>query len=153
MNSNNLRVNECRFCKEINDISQNIIDPFFVIKLKTGYVSLGHNQYYKGYCQFISNIHASELHELDNELKKQFLIEMSYVGEVIYRAFTPQKLNLELLGNTHSHLHWHIIPRYKNDILPTIPAWNNPETLINLQDIQCVSMAKCILMQIKSDVC
>jgi diadenosine tetraphosphate (Ap4A) HIT family hydrolase len=127
--NNNLKINRCIFCKEINDISQNIINPFFVLKLKTGYVSLGYNQYYKGYCLFISKVHASELHKLDNKFKKQFLIEMSLVGEVICKVFKPKKLNIELLGNTHSHLHWHLLPRYKNDILPKIPVWNNPNFL------------------------
>lgn len=121
----------CLFCQEIESIKNNKINPFFVIKLKTGYVSIGHNQYYRGYCLFISKVHASELHELDKELKKNFLIEMAVVEEVIYTTFKPKKINIELLGNSHSHLHWHIIPRYIKDILPKIPIWNNPEFLMN----------------------
>ena len=115
MGDNNFMVKDCIFCQEIEDIKHNKIDPFFVTELKTGYVSLGHNQYYRGYCLFISKIHASELHKLDSEFKKQFLIEMALVGEVIHTSFQPKKINIELLGNSHPHLHWHIIPRYKND--------------------------------------
>src|SRR3989338_949401 len=131
MGDNNFMVKDCIFCQEIEDIKHNKIDPFFVTELKTGYVSLGHNQYYRGYCLFISKIHASELHKLDSEFKKQFLIEMALVGEVIHTSFQPKKINIELLGNSHPHLHWHIIPRYKHDILPKIPVWNNSEFLKN----------------------
>lgn len=121
----------CIFCEEIDRIKNNITDPYFVVKLETGYVSIAHNQYYEGYCLFISNIHASELHEIDMATRKQFLNEMVLVGEAIFNAFKPRKLNIELLGNSESHVHWHIIPRYKNDRLPKIPAWNNPEFLMN----------------------
>ncbi len=121
----------CLFCQEIENIKNNKINPFFVIELKTGYVSIGHNQYYRGYSLFLSKIHADELHQLDHEFKKQFLIDMAFLAESIYKSFKPKKLNYELLGNTQSHLHWHIIPRYKNDPSPKIPVWNNPEFLKN----------------------
>lgn len=122
---------DCSFCREIENIKNNKIDTFFVKELETGYVSIGHNQYYRGYCLFVSKIHASGLHELDKKLKKKFLIEMATVEEVIHTAFKPKKINIELLGNSYSHLHWHIIPRYKKDVLPKIPVWNNPEFLMN----------------------
>lgn len=40
---------------------------------------------------------------------------MSLVGEAVYNAFKPEKLNYELLGNGDAHLHWHIFPRVTND--------------------------------------
>lgn len=53
----------------------------------------------------------------------KFLKEMSLVAEAVYRAFKPNKLNYELLGNFNNHLHWHIIPRYNNDPSPKRPIW------------------------------
>ncbi len=121
-------VKSCVFCQEIEcpTLSR---DAYFVTELKTGYVSFGYNQYYNGYCLFISNVHATELHELENEVKRQFLFEMSLVAETISTTFKPRKLNIELLGNSHAHLHWHIFPRYKDDPYPKIPVWNNESFL------------------------
>jgi diadenosine tetraphosphate (Ap4A) HIT family hydrolase len=51
---------------------------------------------------------------------------MAHVAEAVFRAFAPRKLNYELLGNSVSHLHWHIFPRYDNDPNPQWPVWNNP---------------------------
>ena len=48
---------------------------------------------------------------------------MSLVGEAVFDAFQPSKLNYEMLGNTDGHLHCHIFPRYKNDPLPKMPVW------------------------------
>jgi diadenosine tetraphosphate (Ap4A) HIT family hydrolase len=33
--------------------------------------------------------------------------------------------NYELLGNSVSHLHWHLFPRYADDHNPAWPVWNN----------------------------
>ncbi len=49
------------------------------------------------------------------------------VAEAVFRAFGPRKLNYELLGNSVSHLHWHLIPRYADDPIPRLPLWSNPD--------------------------
>jgi len=35
----------------------------------------------------------------------------------------PQHVNVESLGNVMPHLHWHVIPRYKNDGRWGSPIW------------------------------
>ncbi len=54
---------------------------------------------------------------------------MADVAEAVFRAFEPRKLNYELLGNSVTHLHWHIFPRYDSDPNPRWPVWNNDEFL------------------------
>lgn len=120
--------NDCLICKRINLIKQKN-NPFFVAEMKTGFVVLGDNQYYRGYTIFLCKIHANELHELNQGFKKDFLNEMSIVAEAVYRAFKPKKLNYELLGNKDSHLHWHIFPRYLNDDNSTMPVWVNKKAM------------------------
>jgi diadenosine tetraphosphate (Ap4A) HIT family hydrolase len=122
-------IDKCSFCKETSDVINKNTSPYphFVIELETGYVSLGYRQYYKGYCVFICKEHGFELHKLPSEFRKKFLYEMTLVSEAVDRAFKPKKINYELLGNSYSHLHWHIFPRYKNDPKPKIPVWSNIE--------------------------
>lgn len=115
-------MNKCLICDRIEFIKQKK-NPYFVKELKTGYVVLGDFQYYRGYTLFLSKIHANELHELDKDLRLQFLEEMGLVAEAVYKAFKPLKLNYELLGNSDPHVHWHIFPRYKNDSNPKSPVW------------------------------
>lgn len=91
--------------------------------MKSGYVVICHHQFYKGYMLFLSKEHKKELHELDITTRQTFLMEMSLVAEAIYGAFQPRKLNYELLGNTDSHLHWHLIPRYDGESNINEPIW------------------------------
>jgi diadenosine tetraphosphate (Ap4A) HIT family hydrolase len=113
---------QCLVCERIKNI-QDKINPYFVTEFETGYVVLGDFQYFKGYTLFLCKQHKTELHQLESNFKMKFLQEMSMVAEAVFLAFKPKKLNYELLGNTVSHLHWHIFPRYDDDPVPGMPIW------------------------------
>lgn len=115
-------MDDCLICKKITLIKSGK-NPNLVKELKTGYVVLGDFQYYKGYTLFLSKTHVEELHELENSIMKKFLEEMAQVSKAVYQAFKPIKLNYEMLGNGDPHLHWHIIPRYKDDPNLKSPVW------------------------------
>jgi len=113
---------KCLICSRIANIKEGT-NPYFVKELETGYVVIGDFQFYKGYTLFLCKRHVAELHELPNDFRKKFLKEMSLVAEAVYKAFRPEKLNYELLGNTDRHVHWHIFPRYLDDPDPLKPVW------------------------------
>lgn len=116
---------KCLICERIELIkkSQN---KFFVKELPSGYVVLGDYQYYNGYTLLLSKTHTDELHKLTPEDRSQFLEDMALTAEAVYKAFQPNKLNYELLGNSDSHLHWHIFPRYKDDPQAESSVWVIP---------------------------
>ncbi|GAB4218906.1 MAG: HIT family protein [Candidatus Microgenomates bacterium] len=118
----------CKICEIISKIKKGL-NKNFIKEFNTGYLVLEDYQYFKGYVIFISKIHKQELHQLSYTYKKNFLLEMAYIAEIIYKIFKPKKINYELLGNKYSHLHWHIIPRYKNEKLNNKPIWIIPEDI------------------------
>ncbi|MEX0998989.1 MAG: HIT family protein [Thermodesulfobacteriota bacterium] len=91
------------------------VNPYFVKELQTGYVVIGDFQSYRGYTVFLCKQHCTEIHQLETKFKENFLLEMAEVAEAVFKAFKPDKLNYELLGNTDAHLHWHLIPRRRTD--------------------------------------
>lgn len=112
----------CLICDRIEKI-KNGTNAYFVKELDTGYVVIGDHQHFEGYTLFLCKEHKTELHFLDNNFKLKFLEEMSKVAEAVYKAFNPQKLNIELLGNGDAHLHWHIFPRTEKDTPIKGPVW------------------------------
>jgi diadenosine tetraphosphate (Ap4A) HIT family hydrolase len=131
----------CLICDRISEI-KNHSNKYFVKELETGYVVLGDHQFYYGYTLFLSKIHAKELHELESKFKQKFLAEMAQVAEAVFKAFKPEKLNYELLGNTDEHMHWHIFPRRKTDPLPHTGVWaiskeirKAPETIPSAEEL------------------
>ena len=116
----------CGICDSINSIRDGT-HPLFVAELETGYVVLGDDQSRRGWTLLMCKRHATELHELDEPFKTQFLADLARTAEAVWWAFSPRKLNYELLGNAEPHLHWHVFPRFADDPDPAAPIWlRNP---------------------------
>ena len=113
----------CEICERIARFTPD--NPYLIGELSTGYAVLGDNQYYRGYTIFVAKQCVPELHDLPLDVRLRFLAEMSQVAEAVFRAFEPRKLNYELLGNSVSHLHWHLFPRYADDPHEQWPVWSN----------------------------
>ena len=105
----------CLICQRIELIKSGE-NPYFVKELETGYVVIGDHQYFEGYTLFLAKEHVTELHHLHPTVKLRFLEEMSLVQEAVSKAFSAQKMNVELLGNGDAHAHWHIFPRREGDM-------------------------------------
>lgn len=116
----------CLICERIEMIKAST-NPYFVMELETGYVVIGDYQHFKGYTLFLCKQHVVELHELPQNFKLKYLEEMSIVAEAVCRAFRPEKLNYELLGNGDSHVHWHLFPRITGDTPQKGPVWWLPK--------------------------
>ncbi|HXN14887.1 MAG TPA: HIT domain-containing protein, partial [Usitatibacter sp.] len=39
----------------------------------------------------------------------------------------PDKMNLASLGNMVAHVHWHVVPRYRDDRHFPKPIWSTPQ--------------------------
>ena len=102
----------CDMCKVIEEIKKNE-NPWFIKELKTGYVIFGWNQHY---VIFICKQHVTEIWELEEDFRKQYLNEMTLVAKAVKEAFGAEKMNYECLGNGDVHLHFHLFPRVSGDL-------------------------------------
>ena len=113
----------CAVCQRIAATKRGE-NPYFVKELETGYVVIGDFQRFRGYTVFICKECQPEIHLLEPAFRKKFLEEMSLVGEAVYMAFGPDKLNYELLGVGKAvHMHWHFFPRREGDTPTQGPVW------------------------------
>ncbi|MDF2835100.1 MAG: diadenosine tetraphosphate hydrolase [Paenibacillus sp.] len=126
---------DCLICSRIDMISAGT-NPYFVAELDTGYVVIGDHQYFEGYTLFLCKIHECELHLLEPAFKLRYLEEMSIVAEAVHRAFEPDKLNYELLGNGDAHMHWHLFPRRLTEDNPTHPVWWTDRSVMYADDVR-----------------
>jgi len=46
------------------------------------------------------------------------------VEEAVRHVMHPDKVNIAALGNMVPHIHWHVIPRYKDDAYFPASAWS-----------------------------
>ena len=74
---------------------------------------------YPGYCRVVWNSHVAEMTDL-TPAERRHLLEVTLAVEAAVRAVQrPDKINLASLGNMTPHLHWHVIPRWRDD--PAFP--------------------------------
>lgn len=81
---------------------------------------------YPGFCRVILARHAGEMTDLDERERARLMAVVFAVEEAVRETMRPDKVNLAALGNAVPHLHWHVVPRFRDD--PHFPGtvWSAP---------------------------
>ena len=78
---------------------------------------------YPGFCRVIWNAHVSEMTDLSAAERADFMRVVFTLEAALRELLRPDKINLACLGNVTPHLHWHVIPRFRNDPHFPNPIW------------------------------
>ena len=70
---------------------------------------------YPGFCRVILHRHLREMTDLPHKERMQLMTVLFAVETAVRSLYQPDKINLASLGNMVPHLHWHIIPRFRDD--------------------------------------
>lgn len=90
-------------------------------------VILVHEANYPGYCCVIWKAHVSEMTDLTPS-ERTLLLDAVWATETALRdLLQPDKINLASLGNMVPHLHWHVIPRFRDDTHYPQAIWSTPQ--------------------------
>ena len=101
----------CAYC-----MNNELLDAFGIkiCGLKVSQLYLFKEQSHKGRVIVASNYHVSEMRELPAEERAAFIEDVNHAAEALHRAFSPDKVNYGAYGDTGHHLHFHIVPKYKD---------------------------------------
>ena len=109
---------ECLFCKEPGgDIL--LEDALCRVALIDGAEGVA----YPGYCRVIWHRHVREMSDLPAIEQQHFFKVVMAVEQALRNVQQPDKVNLASLGNVVPHLHWHVIPRWRDDCNFPSPIW------------------------------
>lgn len=86
-------------------------------------VVLVDDKYYPGYCRVIWNAHLPEMTDLPADARSRLMQAVWQVEAAVREAMQPDKVNVASLGNMTPHVHWHVIPRYREDLHFPAPIW------------------------------
>lgn len=104
--------NNCSYCVEGELVAKFGIK---ICELNASKVYLFKEQSHKGRVIVASKFHVSEMTELSDEQRNEFFADVNHVAEAIHKAFSPDKVNYGAYGDTGHHLHFHLVPKYKDD--------------------------------------
>ena len=85
-------------------------NPTVIIRMKTGYATLGWTQFLQGYCVLLVEPKVDYLTDLTKEQWR----DMELIRKAIKILYNPEKIKLERGGSTrYPFLHGHVWPRYQ----------------------------------------
>lgn len=114
---------------------------YFCCEMESSNVYIFKEQSHPGRVIVAHKKHVSEIIELTDEERNQFFKDINTVSNAIHKVFNPDKVNYGAYGDTGHHLHFHLVPKYKDDF-----EWNgvflmNPGLKI-APDAECEEIAK-----------
>lgn len=115
-------MDNCELCQHPGDV---------IFATREWRVVLIDDAHYPGFCRVIWNKHVKEMSDLTEQERTSLMNVVWCVESVIREVMNPHKMNLASLGNLVPHLHWHVIPRFVDDMHFPNPIWGQLERSIN----------------------
>ena len=78
---------------------------------------------YAGFCRVIWKAHVAEMSDLEPAQSARLMQVVLATECAVRDTMAPDKINLASLGNVVPHLHWHVIPRWRDDSRFPRPIW------------------------------
>jgi diadenosine tetraphosphate (Ap4A) HIT family hydrolase len=68
-----------------------------------------------GFCRVILNEHVKEFTDLSRDARDHCMNVVAATEAALRKLMRPDKINIASFGNQTPHLHWHVIPRFRDD--------------------------------------
>jgi diadenosine tetraphosphate (Ap4A) HIT family hydrolase len=78
---------------------------------------------FPGFCRVIWQAHVCEMSDLSLSARRHLQAVVQATEVAVRQVMQPDKINLASLGNWVPHLHWHVIPRWRDDSHFPAPIW------------------------------
>jgi diadenosine tetraphosphate (Ap4A) HIT family hydrolase len=105
----------CILCEKVERWREGS-NPFVIHEFKRSLFVVGEHQYFKGYCQLILKKHATDITDLPSEEQSELFSELMTAGKLIKKIYGPYRMNYSVLGNVVEHVHFHLFPRYEEEL-------------------------------------
>lgn len=104
--------NNCAYCVE-----GELVEKFGIkiCELETCKVYLFKEQSHRGRVIAAHKKHVGDMTELTPEERCSYFEDIAKISSALRKIFNPQKINYGAYGDTGSHLHFHLVPKYKDE--------------------------------------
>ena len=102
----------CAYCMEGELVAKFGIK---ICELETSKLYLFKEQSHKGRVIVAHKTHIGDMTELSDEERNAYFADIAKVSRALQKAFHPDKINYGAYGDTGHHLHFHLVPKYKDE--------------------------------------
>lgn len=110
----------CFYCNNTEQLFSLMTE---ICTLKSSRVFLFNDQKNPGRCVVQFKNHKTELFELTEMERQDFIDDVSLVAKTVYEMYNANKINYATYGDLVPHLHVHIVPKIKDGV-----SWGKPFT-------------------------
>ena len=83
--------------------------------------------------------HVSELVNISDEERNLFFADVAAAAKALHKVFSPDKINYGAYGDGGCHLHFHLVPKYKDEFEWTTTFAMNPgKTYLSEEEYQAM---------------
>ena len=110
-----MKAPNCGYC-----MKNELLDPFgiYICDLDASVLVLFKEQSHPGRCIVACKEHVGEMVDLTDEERNAFFADVNRAAKALHAAFHPDKVNYGAYDDTGRHLHFHLVPKYKDG-----PEW------------------------------
>ena len=99
--------------------------------LEVSTLYLDRNQTYRGQCALAFDPrHVEGVEQLTGDEFSALMNDLRSAATAVAAVCEPDLMNYASLGNVIPHVHWHIVPRYRDD-----PRWGGPIYTTSLEEM------------------
>ena len=105
-----------------------LLDKFgiYICDLRVSSLILFKEQSHPGRVIVAYKEHVSELVDISDEQRDLFFADVAQAANALHKAFHPDKINYGAYGDGGWHLHFHLVPKYKEQFEWTTVFQMNP---------------------------
>ena len=97
------------------ELAQAGANPTVICRMPSGWAVLGDAQFFSGYSLLIPDPVVPDLNALGPDERRQYLYDMTVIGDALLEVTDAYRINYEILGNLDPALHTHIFPRFRQE--------------------------------------
>lgn len=113
---------DCQYCRKDQRLDDLMIE---IAPMQVSTLYLFKEQTYRGRCVVAYRHHINELFELSDTERDRFMQDVARAAKAMQDAFNPAKINYGAYSDKLPHLHFHLVPKYRDG-----PSWGAPFTMM-----------------------
>lgn len=121
----------CAYCME-----GELLDKFGIkiCDMDASSLVLFKEQSHKGRVIVAPKQHVGDMTLMSDEERNAYFADVNKAAAAIKKAFNPDKINFGAFGDTSGHLHFHLVPKYKDGFEWGTVFAMNPEKVFLSED-------------------
>ena len=123
----------CHYCTKVQSLKDIMIE---IVEMKVSTLYLYREQSHKGRCVLAYKDHVKELFDLEEKDLNLYMQDVTKAAAAIKKAFSADKMNFGVYSDKVPHLHFHLVPKYKDGYEWGTPFAMMPEKPIFLNEEQ-----------------